>query len=261
MRHFALWSPRISSRTRFSLLAILLIAQAVFWVAFKGEEAVMDLLVFSLLAASPLLVWFTVEPEPRPELVSGHRGSRALTLRFPFIAGGSSGVVFLLVCLGSTIGMFVLILGLVSGGQVWLGDDDPVQLILGALYACVYVLLPVGLFSPWLGDWRVRVLAMATSASFYWILPLVFPVGPHDPHKWTELGSPLKMISTVLGDGTVIHYARDDFRALVGLAAAGVLLNSRRVVRRWRELRKAANAAPIGAPPSSEAHVASAQSR
>ena len=56
----------------------------------------------------------------------------------------------------------------------------------------------------------------------------------HELTGLTELGDPMRMVSTVLAGGHFIPYARDDLALLTGLAALGVLLNAPRVVLRWR---------------------------
>jgi hypothetical protein len=146
-------------------------------------------------------------------------------------------VVFFLFVFALVVGVYVTWLRAFSGRGVWLADDDPVQLLMGALYACVYVLLPVGLCSPVLHRWWGRAVAVLACVAAYPAMKLAFPAGPRLPGTLTELGDPEHMISTVLGDGQLIHYARDDFAALAGLAALGVLLNAPRVVRRIRAER------------------------
>jgi len=106
--------------------------------------------------------------------------------------------------------------------------------VMGALYACAYVLLPVGLCARLLHRWWGRGVAVLACIASYFVMRVAFPAGPRDPGTLTELGDPLQMIRTVLADGQLVHYARDDFAVLVALAVLGVLLNTPRVVRRFR---------------------------
>ena len=218
----------LSSRVRAVLLSLLLIGEGIVLVVASNEEDAMDFIVLMLPPAAPFLGWFTIEPEPTA--LRKLTGWRRLA-HFPFQAGGASGVAYFLLVFTLVVGVYVTWMGFHG---VWLADDDPVQLIMGALYACVYLLLPVGFFSPFLHRWWGRLVAVAACLASYVLMKRAFPQGPRDPGTLTELGDPMQMIRTVLWDGTLIHYARDDLAVLAGLAALGVLLNAPRVVRRWR---------------------------
>jgi hypothetical protein len=225
---------KASTVARKSLLLALLLAECtLLLVVGDREELAMDLITLGLFAAAPLLVWFTVEPEP--SLDKGP-GSETSWWHFPFQPGGATGVVFFLLVLGLVIGVYVGWLRLFSRHEVWFADDDPMQLVLGGLYACVYVLLPVGLCSPILHRWWGRTIAVTACGASYPFWMAAFPPGPRIPNGLTEFGDPWRMISCVLSDGSFIGYALDDLAALLGLAALGVLLNVRRIVRRWRAL-------------------------
>lgn len=216
------------------LLVALLVAEALaLWIQGPGlAEPAMNLVVLCLFVAAPFLVWFLVEPEPaRPEVTVRRRW-----LQFPFLRGGSSGAAYFLLVLALVVGAYLVWLRTVSEHRTWLGDDDPVQLLVGALYACVYVLLPTGLAAPFLHRPWGRALAVLGCLGSYPLLKVLFPRGPHGPEALTELGDPWRMITTMHGDGTVLDYARDDLAVLAGLAALGALLHVPRVVRRWRAL-------------------------
>lgn len=210
---------RFSTAVRLLLFASLVIALAPMAIAFgPNEEPVMDGMVGLLLLASPLLVWFTIEPEVSADQTGGPLHQAPLWIRFPFLVGGPSGVALFLLTFTVVILEYLVWLRFGSESGVWLSDDDPVQLIMGFLYACAYVLLPVGLCSPFLRrPWGMAIAAVACMAS-YPALKALFPPGPREPRTLTELGDPWDMVRTVLGDGTLIHYARDDFAVLCGLA-------------------------------------------
>ena len=235
----------LTTGARLLLLALLgyalIVLAALATLAEGNEEAVMDTMVLLLFLGSPLLVWFTIEPEPPPARVLGPLNRVPLWIRFPFLAGGASGVVFFLLTFASLISMYVVWLRLGSRQGVWISDDDPVQFILGALYACVYVLLPVGLCAPILRYAWGRTIAVVACIATSLVLSWLFSGGPREPGTLTELGIPWAMIRTVLDDGSFIHYARDDFTVLTALAVLGVALNTPRVVRRWRALAGASS--------------------
>lgn len=215
------------------------------WTSDPGEEEhAMDSFVILLFCLSPLLIWITVEPEPQASAQVGALGRRTLGWRFPFLAGGASGVVLFVLFFAVAIGGYSLWLRFVSDRAVWFADDDPMQLLMSALYACVYVLLPAGLLAPlWRRPWTIPLAYFAAVVVAYQALPGLFPVGGNHPDRFSELGNPLHMIGMTSGrDGSIVHYARMDFALLCGLAALGVLVNVPRVVRRRRELARAAEA-------------------
>ncbi len=88
---------RLTTMVRLLLLGCLGLALVVLVaLGAQNEEGVMDFMVLSLLGVSPLLVWFTVEPEPPRDRTLGSLRRLPLWVRFPFLPGGPSGVVFLL---------------------------------------------------------------------------------------------------------------------------------------------------------------------
>ncbi|MBI5433077.1 MAG: hypothetical protein HZA52_09635 [Planctomycetes bacterium] len=211
------------------------------------EEHAMDSFAILLFCLSPLLIWITVEPEPPASKLVRPFARCALGWRFPFLAGGASGVVLFVLFFAVAVGGYVLWLRFVSDQRCWFADDDPMQLAMGAMYASVYVLLPVGLLAPlWRRPWTIPLAYLAAVVVAYYLLPGLFPVGGNHADRFSELGNPLHMIGMASGrDGSIVHYARADFALLCALAALGVLVNVPRVVRRRRELvRAAAGAAP-----------------
>ena len=247
-----------STRARVALLVLLAaVTVGACLVHGENEEHAMVAIVLALLASSPALVWFTIEPEPSvPPSPSTRIGA---LLRFPFLPGGASGVAYFLLVFVVVIGLYLVWLRTLSSRGVWLADDDPVQLCFGALYASVYVLLPVGLLSPFLRSDAMRFVAALACFASYRVLEYALPEGAREPDGLTELGTPGRMIRTVAADGELIHYAHNDLAVLAALAGLGVLLNVPRVVWRWWGWRRARPPSP-GAGARQESVISSASS-
>lgn len=234
---------RVTFPLRAVLLAVLGAAPWALAVAGDAHEAMHGVFTL-LLVIAPVLVAFALEREPAPDRTPHARGRVPLAVRFPFLAGGSCGAVFLVLALAVSAAGNALVARVEHGA--WFAHDDPLQLLFAALYAIAFVLVPAGLCAPLLHRRAGRVLAAAgILAAPIALAQALSPEGPRGPAALTEVGHPGRMVGTVLRDGRLTGHAGDDVAALVALAALGAVLNVPRIVRRWRAL---AAAGPVTAP-------------